>query len=116
MFVIKPITAFPCCSFSFGKISGNTPDMAGHQSAFSTPKSAPIKANNQTDGKPAINAIALTAVKTEPIMSTVPTIRFRLKRSPITPPNNINAISGTKRAAITKLKSLPSAPGILSTP
>ena len=90
--------------------------MAGHQSAFRMPKSAPISASNQIEGKPAINAIALTAVKTEPIMSTVPTMRLRLKRSPITPPNNMNAINGTKRAAITKLKSLPSAPGILSTP
>ena len=43
--------AFPSFKLVLGKISGSTPVIAGHQSALSTPKIAPIKANNQTEGK-----------------------------------------------------------------
>jgi len=51
-----------------------------------------------------------------PIMSAPPTTRFRLYLSPTTPPTSISATIGTNRAAITKLRSLPSAPGMLKTP
>ena len=49
-------------------------------------------------------------------MSAPPTTRFRLYLSPTTPPRSISATIGTKRAAITMLRSVPSAPGILRTP
>ena len=110
------ITALPCCSFAFGKISGSTPDIAGHHKAFKIPKSAPIKASKKTLEWPTINESALTAANPLPITSAPPTIRFRLKRSPITPPNNISAIIGNIRAAMTILKSFAVAPGKAKTP
>ena len=75
--LINPIIAFPSCNFSFGNISGSTPDMAGHQRAFNTPKSAPITASNKMEEKPAIKEIALTATRKLPIMSLPPTMRLR---------------------------------------
>ena len=116
MLVVILTTAFPCCSFSFGNISGRTPDIAGHQSAFKIPNNAPINASKKTLEWLTINETALTVAKLLPIMSAPPTMRFRLKRSPITPPNNIKAIIGNMRAAITMLRSFPVAPGSASTP
>ena len=52
------ITAFPCCNFSFGRISGSTPDIAGHHNAFKIPKSAPISAKKKTLDWLAIKEIA----------------------------------------------------------
>ena len=110
------MTAFPCCSFSYGRTSGSTPDIAGHQSAFKTPNNAPIKASKKTLEWLTIKEIALMAANPLPIMSAPPTMRFLLKRSPITPPKSIKAIIGNMRAAITKLKSFPVAPGKARTP
>ena len=90
--------------------------MAGHQSAFKIPKSAPINAKKKTLDWLAIKEIALSAANPLPKISAPPTIRFRLNRSPITPPNNIKATIGNIRAAITILKSLPVAPGRARTP
>ena len=116
MLLERATTAFPSLNLSLGKISGSTPVIAGHHSALSTPKSAPISAKSQTDGKFPINESALVAAKKLPMMSAPPTTRLRLYRSPTTPPMSISATIGKKRAAITKLRSLPSAPGILKTP
>ena len=114
--MVSAITALPCCNFSFGKTSGRTPDIAGHQSAFKTPNKAPIKANSRTLELLTINEIALIAANPLPITSAPPTIRLRLKRSPTTPPNNIRAIIGNIRAAITMLRSFAVAPGKARTP
>ena len=66
--------------------------------------------------KPKIKDAALITTEILPRISAPPTMRFRLKRSPITPPNNISATIGKIRADITMLKSLPVAPSRLSTP
>ena len=114
--MVSAITALPCCNFSFGKTSGSTPDIAGHQRAFKTPKSAPINAKSRTLELLTISEIALIAANPLPITSAPPTIRLRLNRSPTTPPNNIKAIIGNIRAAITMLRSFAVAPGRAKTP
>jgi len=110
------MTAFPSCNFSFGRISGKTPDIAGHQMALRIPKSPPMSASNQVLENPAMREMALTAARKLPSMSLPPTKRFRWNRSAITPPKSMKARSGTKRAAITIDKSLPVALGRLRTP
>ena len=77
IFVSKPTTAFPCCNFSFGTISGRTPDIAGHQIALRIPNIPPIIASNQVDENPAISETALTPATKLPIMSLLPTKRLR---------------------------------------
>ncbi|CAB4921629.1 unannotated protein [freshwater metagenome] len=74
----RATTALPSLNFSFGKISGSTPVMAGHQSALRIPNSAPIDAKSQIVGKFPMKEIALIAAKKLPIMSAPPTTRFRL--------------------------------------
>ena len=114
--VVNPITALPSCNFSFGNISGRTPDIAGHQIALRIPKSAPISASNQVLEKPTMSEIALRAARKLPIMSLPPTRRLRWNLSAMTPPKSMNASSGTKRAAMTIERSLPVELGRLSTP
>ena len=112
----KPTRALPSFSFSLGTIAGRIPVIAGHHSALSIPNTKPINTSRDTDAKPKIKDAALIATEILPRISAPPTIRFRLKRSPITPPNNISAIIGKIRADITMLKSFPVAPSRLNTP
>jgi hypothetical protein len=75
-----------------------------------------MKTRSGMDAKPKRNEAALIATKLLPKISVPPTMRFLLKRSPITPPKSIKAIIGNIRADITRLKSLPVAPLRLRTP
>ena len=112
----SPTTAFPFCREALGSNSGSTPDIAGHHRALSIPKSPPMRQSNGTLAKPAINERALVPAKRLPITSLPPTMRFLLKRSPITPPSSMKRIIGAMRAVITRLKSVPVAPFKLRTP
>ena len=70
----RPLTAFPFCNCSFGRISGSIPENAGHQNAFNTPKKNPVKHKSAIVVNPKIKEAALRKTNKQPMMSEPPTI------------------------------------------